>query len=269
MARSAASSFPEPGTRGRRSGYGGPVITFAGLQDDAALLSLEHQLRLYDQVGLAAWATNLDEASFTLTRDDGTSVACTDVQLLGSAAPGPQSWLWAWANPSGYREEVLLAANEAREFGVQFGIAELATAEVPFDALPGAPTEPAVVASYMMEATKAVTGRFTGYQGPVGGGTRAAFLIDHPDFRLPEPEGPRISRVLQQGLAELRFHDQRRGVDSYARRRGLAVTHDGPLTQIAGHGLTVEIRFNDQNLFSAMSVHMGDKRVPPQYISGN
>ncbi|CAM3740463.1 DUF6882 domain-containing protein [Kibdelosporangium persicum] len=245
------------------------MITFADLQDDAALLSLEHQLRLFDQVGLAAWSTNLDEARFELTRDDGTTVACTDVQLLGSAAPGPRSWLWSWANPTGYRDEVLLAANEARKFGEQHGIAELATAEVPFDALPGAPTDPAVVASHMMEVTKAVTGRFTGYQGPVGGGTRAAFLIDHPDFRLPGPEAPRISRVLQQGLTELSFHDQRRGVDSYARRRGLAVTHDGPRTHIAGPGLTVDIRFTEQNLFGGMSVHMGDKRVPPQYISGN
>lgn len=244
------------------------MTTFADLKDDAALLSLEHQLHLFDLLGLAAWSTNLDEARFELTSDDGTTVACTDVQLLGSAAPGPRSWLWSWANPTGYREDVLLAANEARKFGERHGIAELATAEVPFDALPGAPTDPAVVASYMMEATKAVTGRFTGYQGPVGGGTRAAFLIDHPDFRLPEPAGPRISRVLQQGLTELSFDDQRRGLVSYARRRGLEVANDGPVTQITGPGLTVDVRFTEQNLFSAMSVHMGDKRVPPQFFGG-
>jgi hypothetical protein len=244
--------------------YGCAVITFADLKDDAALLSLEHQLHLFDLLGLPSWSVNLEEARFELTTDDAT-VTCTDVQLLGSAAPGPKSWLWSWANPTGYREDVLLAANAAREFGERHGIAELANAEVPFDALPGAPTDPAVVASYMMEATKAVTGRFTGYQGPVGRGTRAAFLIDHPDFRLPAPTGPRVSRVLQQGLAELSFDDQRRGVDSYAQRRdGLEVAHDGPVTHISGPDLTVDVRFDEQNLFSAMSVHMGDARVPPE-----
>jgi hypothetical protein len=244
------------------------MVTFADLQDDAALLSFEHQLHLFDLLGLASWYVNFDEARFELTTDD-TTLTCTDMQWLGTAAPGPRSWLWSWANPTGSRPDILLAANEARQFGERHGIAELADAEVPFDALPGAPTDPAVVASYMMEATKAVTGRFTGYQGPFDGGTRAAFLIDHPDFRLPTPAGPRVSRVLQQGLTELSFYDQRHGVDSYARRRdGLEVAHDGPITHITGPDLTVDVRFNEQNLFSAMSVHTGDTRVPPQFFGG-
>jgi hypothetical protein len=244
------------------------VITFRDLMDDAALLSLEHQIRLFDVVGLAAWSVDLDAARFELTAADQTVVTCTDVQLLGSAAPGPSSWLWAWANPVGYRDEVLLAANEARKFGEQHGIPELTTGEIPFDALPGSPEDPAVVASYMMEVTKAVTGRYTGYQGPVGGGTRAGFLIDHPDFRLPEPEGTRVSRVLQQGLTELSFQDQRRGVQSYGERReGLTVTHiDDDIVQINGPALTVDVKFNEQNLFTTMSLHIGDKRVPPRIV---
>lgn len=231
------------------------VISFGDLMDDAALLSLEYQLRLFDVVGLAAWKVNLDEPRFDLTREDGTTLTCTDVQLLGSAAPGPRSWLWAWANPSGYRQEVLAAANEARQFGARHGIPELADAEVPFDALPGSPSDPAVVCSLMMEVTKAVTGRFTGYQGPVGGGTRAGFLLDHPDLRLPAPEMPRISRVLQQGFAELSFNDQRRGVVSYAQRRGLGVAHNGSVTRISSPEVTADIRFDDQNRYVAMSVH--------------
>jgi hypothetical protein len=237
--------------------YGRAVPTFTDLQDDAALLSLEHQLRLMDVLGNPSWSTNLNEKRFELTKEDGVVVTCSDMQLLGSAAPGPRSWLWAWANPTGYRDDILIAANEARAFGEQHGIPELANAEVPFDALPGSPDDPAAVASLMSEATKAVTGRFTGYQGPVGGGTRAGFLLDHPDFRLPAPEGPRVSRVLQQGLAELRFHDQRRGVDAYARRRGLAIGHEGPLSYLSGPGFTVSIEFNEHNLFTRMSVQMG------------
>ncbi len=231
--------------------------TFTELQDDAALLSFEHQLRLADVLGIPAWSANLSEKRFELTPADGDPVTCTDMQLLGSAAPGPRSWLWAWANPTGYREDILVAATEARAFGELHGIPELANAEVPFDALPGSPDDPAAVASLMTEATKAVSGRFTGYQGPVGGGTRAGFLLDHPDFRLPAPDGARVSRVLQQGLAELRFHDQRRAVDSYARRRGLAIGHEGALTYLSGPGFSVNIEFNERNLFTRMTAQLG------------
>lgn len=228
--------------------------TFTELQDDAALLSLEHQLRFADVLGLPSWSANFDEARFDLTTD-GNTTTCTDMQVLGSAAPGPRSWLWAWANPAGYREDILVAANEARVYGEKHGIPELANGEVPFDALPGSPTEPAHVTALMMEATKAVTGRFTGYQGPVGGGTRVGFLLDHPDFRLPTPEGPRVSRVLQQGTAELFFHDQRRGVHSYAQRRGLGLAYQADQTRLTGPGFTIDMRFNERNLFVAMTAN--------------
>ncbi len=243
------------------------MVTFRDLKDDAGLLSLEHQLHLYDVLGLASWWMDLEAGRFELSNEH-TTVACTDVQFLGTAAPGPQSWLWSWSDPSGYPERIMVAALQIKEFGDRHGIPELAIAEVPFSALPGAPTEPAVVASYMMEVTKAVSGRFTGYQGPVGGGTRAGMLIDHPDFRLSPPEAQRVARVLQQGLTELSFHDQRRAVDSYARRRpDLDLAHDGDVTRITGPGLTVDVRFDDRNLFTAMSVQMGDGRIPPQMFT--
>jgi hypothetical protein len=227
--------------------------------DDAALLSLEHQLRMIDLVGNAGWAMDLVEPRFDLIGEERT-LTCTDVQLLGSAAPGPQSWLWSWANPAGYRADVLSAALQARDFGEKHGVAELTEPEVPFASLPGSPAEPAVVASYMMEVTKAVTGRYSGYQGPAGNaGTRVGVLIGHPELRLPAPEGPRVTRVLQQGLAELSFGNQHRGVYAYASRRdGLEVEHTKSAAKITGPGaLTVDISFDDQDRFTAMSVHMG------------
>lgn len=228
--------------------------TFTELQDDAALLSLEHQLRFADVLGLPSWYANFEEGRFDLTTD-GNTTTCTDMQVLGSAAPGPKSWLWAWANPAGYREDILAAANEARVFGEKHGIPELANGEVPFDALPGSPTDPIRVTAMMMEATKAATGRFTGYQGPVGGGTRVGFLLDHPSFRLPAPEFPRVSRVLQQGLTELFFYDQRRGVHSYAQRRGLGLAYDADQTRVSGPNFHADLRFNDRNQFVAMTVN--------------
>ncbi len=49
-------------------------------------------------------------------------------------------------------------------------------------------------------AAKAVTGSFTHYSAPVGGGTRAWFLLDDADLALPAPSVPRVVRTLSEGL---------------------------------------------------------------------
>ena len=231
--------------------------TFLELQDDAALLSFEHQLHLSETIGEHAWETDLAAPRFAFTGDH--PLTCTGVHLLGSAAPGPKSWLWSWANPASYPEEILGLAKSVRSFGEQHNIAELSNPEIPFDALPGSPTDPAMVASLLTEATKAVTKRWTNYQGPVGGGTRAAFLIEHPEFVLPAPEGPRVMRVLQQSLTDLRLHDHRRAFHAYAVQRGLRVQHNGPQMYVSGPAFTVSVQFNEQNLVTAMSGNMGQR----------
>ena len=85
----------------------------------------------------------------------------------------------------------------------------------------------------------------------------AILLIEHPSFALPAPEGPRVARVLQQGLAELRLSDQRRGFRAYARNRGLRVREDGSRLHVEGPAFAVTIAFTEQDLVSAMTVHMG------------
>ncbi len=228
--------------------------TFLDLQDDAALLSLEHQLHLADTIGEHSWEVDLAVPRFAFTGDH--PVTATALHLLGSAAPGPRSWLWSWANPTGYGQEVIWLAEQLREFGKQHGIPELSEPEVPFDDLPGSPTEPAHVASLMTEAAKAVSKRWTGYQGPVGGGTRVGMLIEHPDFVLPAPEGPRVSRVLQQGLMELRFSDQRRGFRSYAVNRGLRLRENDAQLLIECPTFSATVTFTENDLVSGMSFNM-------------
>lgn len=228
--------------------------TFLDLQDDAALLSLEHQIHLAETIGEHSWEVDLAVPRFAFTGDH--PVTATALHLLGSAAPGPRSWLWSWANPTGYRQEVVWLAEQLREFGKQHGIPELSEPEVPFDDLPGSPTEPAQVASLMMEAAKAVSKRWTGYQGPVGGGTRVGMLIEHPDFVLPAPEGPRVTRVLQQGLMELRFFDQRRGFRAYAINRGLRLQENDTQMFIEGPTFSAAVEFTEDNLVSGMSFTM-------------
>jgi hypothetical protein len=229
--------------------------TFVNLLDDAALLSLEHQIHLSEMLGEHSWEADLAEPRFAFTGDH--PVRCTAVHLVGSAAPGPRSWLWGWANPAGYPHEILALGEHVRAFGEQHGIRELASAEVPFDALPGSPEDPALVAGMMMEAAKAVSGRFTSYNGPVAGGTRAGFIVEHPEFQLPQPAGPRVMRVLQQSLVDLRLADHRRAFHSYGMRRGLTTEFVGPQLHLNAPGVSAKVSFDDlgrvSNIAGSMS----------------
>ena len=229
--------------------------TFVDLQDDAALLSFEHQLHLSEIIGEHSWEVDLAVPRFAFTGEN--PVTASAMHLLGSAAPGPRSWLWSWANPAGYRQEVTWLAEQLRDFGKQYGIPQLSEPEVPFDDLPGSPTDPAQVASLMMEAAKAVTRRWTGYQGPAGGGTRVGMLIEHPDFVLPAPEGPRVARVLQQGLMELRFNEHRRGCRSYVLNRGLRMQETETEMYVEGPAFTATIEFDQYHRVTGMKFKMG------------
>lgn len=229
--------------------------TFVNLLDDAALLSFEHQLHLSEMLGEHSWEADLAEPRFGFTGDH--PLRCTAVHLLGSAAPGPRSWLWGWANTAGYKQEILALGEQVRSFGEQHGIRELAAAEVPFHVLPGSPEDPALVAGMMTEATKAITGRFTSYNGLVGGGTRAAFAVEHPEFQLPAPAGPRVMRVLQQSLTDLQLSDHRRAFHSYGMRRGLTTEFIGPQLHLSAPGMSAKVDFDDLGRVSNIAASIG------------
>jgi len=233
------------------------VPTFTELLDDAALLSFEHQLHLSDVLGEHSWRADLAEEVFEFTGDEPRT--CTRFHLLGSAAPGPKSWLWGWANPAGYPAPLLGLGEYVRDFGQRHGIRELAEPEIPFDQLPGSPTDPNLVAGMLVEAAKAAANNWTSYTGEVGGGTRAAFLVEHPDFVLPAPEPARVMRVLQQSVMELSLTDHRRAFHAYATRRGFEAAFDqgGSVLTISGPGLTATVHFDQLGRMAEISASMG------------
>ncbi|MFC6011311.1 DUF6882 domain-containing protein [Nocardia lasii] len=232
-------------------------VTLANLLDDAALYSFEHQLHLADVAGDRGWNVNLALGRFTLT--GAQPIECERMHLLGSAAPGPASWLWGWGNPAGYPELVTGLSQRVREFGIRYGISELADADVPFAALPGAPDRVEDVVSLFMDAAKAISGVWTGYNGPVGGGTRAAFLIEHPSFALPAPFAPRVARVIQQGLTEFAITDRRRALHAYANHRGLDIawSPDHTTATVTGPGIAGDITFDEMARTTGMNLRMG------------
>ncbi|MFE6237613.1 DUF6882 domain-containing protein [Cellulosimicrobium sp. NPDC057862] len=201
------------------------------LVDDAAFLSHEHQLHLADHHGDDAWSAEMAEGTFTFTAATGGTTTCR-LQFLGTAAPGPGSWMWAWNNVNGFPDDVLRAAEKTRETGLR----EATEAELPLtDDLP-----------YRLAlAVKAVTGSWTHYSAPVGGGTRAWFLLDAEGLALPAPSVPRVVRVLSEGLLSVTVVDHRRALRSYAAARGLETTEDGGAVVLALPDGGVTVRFDE------------------------
>ena len=221
-------------------------LTLPDLLNDAAILSLEHQLHLETVVGNLNWHVDLAEPKFDFHGE--TELVCERFHLLGSAAPGPGSWLWAWANPSGFNPETIGLAESVRDLGRKYGIPELAEAEVPFAALPGSPEEPHQVLSLLTDAAKVLTGRWAAYNGPVGGGTRAAFLLEHRSFLLPRATPMHVISVIQQTVAGVpSVTDHRRAVYSYGRLRGLdpEFSADGRTLTLKAFG--IELGFDELN----------------------
>ena len=190
----------------------------AALIADAAFISFEAQLQLAEQAGEHNWGVDLQEGIF---RFEGERPSQHPVQLLGSAAPGPRSWLWSWGNPGGYPDGVLRAAHSAQTLGEQYAIGELTSAEVPFDAPDDDPgEEPGYALGYDLSLAARLASRtWFGYSGRVQGGTRVWMLLE--GIELAAPSAVRASRVLAEGLMSTRIDDHRRAVGSYAALRGL------------------------------------------------
>lgn len=208
------------------------------LVDDAAFLSHEHQLHLADHHGDDAWGAEMAEGTFTFTAATGETATCR-LQFVGTAAPGPGSWMWAWNNVNGFPDDVLRAAEKTRETGLH----EATEAELPLtDDLP-----------YRLAlAAKAVTGSWTHYSAPVGGGTRAWFLLDADHLALPAPSVPRVVRVLSEGLLSVTVVDHRRAVVAYATARGLETTDDGGALTLTLPDGSVTVRFDEHGRISGI-----------------
>ena len=225
------------------------ALTLDDVVDDAAFLSFEHQLHLADateRLGEFNWQADLDARKLDFV---GQETLATTVHMLGSTAENPGTWLWGWANPSGYSEEVTALGRQAAEFGRQYQIAELAEPEQPLTPQIGA---------RLTDAVKIVTSHWTSCSFGVGPGSTAYFLIDAPVLALPAPSVPRCTRVFGESLATGMVHDHRRAVASYARLRGLAATSpDDSRTRLQLPDGEVTVSYDDLGRIANMSFAAG------------
>lgn len=231
-----------------------PAPTLDDLVDRAVILSTEHQLHFADLGGESAWDADLEAGMVTFHSE--VPLVC-GAHFLGAAVPSTRSWLWGWNNVNNFPASVVAAAEHVRQRGVTGGIFELSTPEILLtDAVP-----------YRLAlAAKAVTGHFTHFAGPTGGGTCAWFLLTHPRFELPQATVARVARVVPEGLGSTAVADHRRAVRAYAVLRGLDIRWEDAQTAVVGvSDGDVTVSFDERGRLSGVSVELapGPEPVPP------
>ncbi len=220
------------------------------LVSDGALLALEAQAYLADAFEhQPSWGVDLAEGTFTFGGESAQSQTF-GVQLLGSAAAGPRSWLWGWANPAGFPQPVLRASLAAQELGERYWIPELTTGELPFaeDDADGHG-----IAMKLWVASRVVSGEWFGYRGQANPGQWVYMLLTGEGLDLPEPSVPRTLRVATEALQLGLLADARRAFSSYATLRALA--WDG--SRLALPDGVVEVTFDDEGRVQSMNGSAG------------
>jgi hypothetical protein len=185
------------------------------LLDDHLLACFDRQLAFSDLIGDAGYSVDLQEGSVSFAGGRKLRVG-----LIGSAAPGPSTWLWAWANPTSYPAPVLEAAKEVRAFGEARRVRELVTPELPLDDTWDATRAGvAAVAASDIEVWMPVE---------AGGGTQVMLAVhDVPALPPPHPEPTRLGPALTQAIGIGIVTDWPRALRAYARYRGGEVEDRG------------------------------------------
>ncbi|QCR20046.1 DUF6882 domain-containing protein [Agrococcus sp. SGAir0287] len=215
------------------------------LVHDAAILQAEAQAHLHDLIGSGtrfdgSWSVDLGLGRFSQSSTTSDETFTARAGLLGSAAPGPGSWLWAWANPQ-HDGPVAEAARLVRDLGERLQVAELTSAEVPLGE-----RAPRDVAWRMGAAAILALGPWPTYTFDAGGGTVGALVLTSEALRLPAPSTPRLLRCI--GEAAQSHGLGRSSVLTWASQRGVTATPtpDGLLLRLADGDVAVRLDERDR-----------------------
>jgi hypothetical protein len=188
------------------------------LVDASAILSTEQQAHIAALHGEDTWTLDTAAATVTLTAPGGGTIVCR-AHFVGTSAPGPGTWLWGWRNINDFPHAFVALAERVRAAGEAQGVPELTTAEIPLTRdLP----------RRLTIAAKTVSGLAAHYSGPIGGGSRAWLLIEHPDLELPAPTARRTADAVQATVESVELADHVEAIASWARFRGVTLTASEP-----------------------------------------
>lgn len=193
------------------------ISGFQDLLDDGCLISNDAQFRLQDVIGEdTPYGDRFDvDLGSQVITFSGAGQLSARVHYVGSAAPTPGTWMWGWSNVNGFPDAVLQRVRAVHDFGRQYGISELTTAELPLI------HEPRQTAGRYAVVSSLVNGQLPYYTAEIDQGRVVAFLVEHPDFELRPLDTPRLMTVLQSTLMEGLVRDWHRALQQYAAFRGL------------------------------------------------
>jgi hypothetical protein len=204
-------------------------VSIVRLYDSYALGSAEQQEHAQAVVGGRPFSADLTRG--VVGFEPGLEMRA---ELIGSEATDPGSWMWSWANPSGFPDQVTGAARHARGYGEQHGVDELTTGEIPLD---GAP-----VGFRLAVVTCGLAGGYAYYPATAAPGTTAYLLLDHPSLALPPVQPSRVLSVLTAVTASGQVTDWRHALAAYAGQRGLAARSDARGVELVHPGGQGSIR---------------------------
>lgn len=227
------------------------------LVDTHALTAAEQQLHLADVVGERDFAVDLASGRIRFGGE-----LTYGAELLGSEAPGPGTWMWAWANPSGFAEEVTRTARALRALGEERGWPAFSQGEVPLDG--------DVTGVRMAIAGVGHAGAAAYYAAPLDGGGRAYLLLNGPGLELPAPEVPRLVTALTTVLESDEVEDWPSALGQFAGQRGLGLKRRDETfllssPELDGH---VRISFDDLGRVSGIDAVAGRRAAQPSEQAG-
>lgn len=206
------------------------------LVDDAVFLSQETQERTQKLWGSFDWNVDLPTQVFQFASSPATQFRA---HLLGSAAPGPNSWLWGWANPNVSTESTALLGR-VRDYAATVGITEFTSPELTLtDDLP----------LRLALAAESLTGLRTYFNGGLGGGSRIWVLLEGEGLELPAPDMITTTGVITRGIMATLVSDHRRAVRSYAGHRGIPLADGDAMSLTLPEGV-VTIEFENDRISS-------------------
>jgi hypothetical protein len=132
------------------------------------------------------------------------------IALLGTEADG--TWLWGWANPSGFAEPVVAAGRAVGDYGREHALPPLYEPESPVG-------EDVTLERIGIVVSGALDLKAT-YTGPAGD-ARVLFGLDDPRLVLPPPEVPRLLTVITHLIELGVVRDWPAALQAYEQVRGL------------------------------------------------
>ncbi|MEZ2297497.1 DUF6882 domain-containing protein [Variovorax sp. RCC_210] len=221
------------------------MSTFEDHFADHAASSLARQMALGDVIGDRPWGLDIQRG--TLRFGDDLEYP---VQLLGTHAFEPDTWLWTWANTqSNLPPQLTEAALRIRHLGEAQDI----------EAFTAPSLQLGDITDHMLAMTcSGLEGGRCYYRAPYDGGALFALLDGVPPEVLAPVPLARVNTVLMEVISQFDV-DHRRMVTGFLRQQGLHVASSGATgirAERAGEG-SMEISFDELGRISNIKGTLG------------